>query len=275
MKILLTGSTGYIGSNVLSFYKKSHDIFLWKRGYTFKEAVSFNPDLIIHSAGEIYNKEKMIESNILLTYKLVEAAEACKSKFIYIGSSSEYGIKPYDITENEPLRPTTLYGATKASGSLIVYSSSIPTIIARPFSVYGKNEPLRRFIPKVYNAIKYQKEINIYSGVHDFIHIDDFVKGIDLCKDILERKNKEIVNFGTGIQYSNLEIFNIMTRLMGKTTYFRILDKKLNDYDTLHWKCNPIYTRLEYGYKAKTTIEEGLEKYIRYRETTPEKNIRY
>jgi nucleoside-diphosphate-sugar epimerase len=275
MKILLTGSTGYIGSNILSFYKKLHNIFLWRRDSNPKEAISFNPDLIIHSAGEIYNKEKMVESNILLTYKLVEAAEACKSKFIYIGSSSEYGIKPYDITENEPLRPTTLYGATKASGSLIVYSSPVPAVIARPFSVYGKNEPLHRFIPKIYNAIKYQQEIKIYSGVHDFIYIDDFIKGIDLCKDILKTKNKEIVNFGTGSQYSNLEIFNIMTRLMKETTSFRILNEKLNNYDTLHWKCNPVYTRLEYGYKAKTTIEEGLEKYIRYRETTSEKNIRY
>lgn len=279
MKILITGTTGYVGSNLLLKYSSySNNLLSWGKTSVYQEIYDFRPDVIFHSAAEIYNEEKMFDSNIKLTYDLLKIAAKIKTKaFIYIGSSSEYGIKSISLSEQEILEPITLYGATKAAGSLLTSVAKIPSIIARPFSLYGKNEPLHRLIPKIYDSIKNNTPITIYSGVHDFIYIDDFIDGLDLCMNQLLTKKvyKDILNFGTGHQYTNLEVVNLFEEILQNKLNYKIKNSLLKEYDSLNWRNNTTYTENKYGYKTKINLKKGLEKYIQYRETTPKENIRY
>ena len=275
MRILITGESGYVGKNLAQIYLSSgNDLFYYKRNNTMEDLLRWKPEVIFHCAAEIYKEEEMFSSNIELTYKLLRLAEEIKTKaFIYIGSSSEYGRKDHPMSETDYLYPTTMYEATKGCGTLLTLASKVSSIIARPFSIYGKNEPLRRFIPLIYEAYKQDKVLRVGPGVHDFIYIDDFIHGLTICaKSILsEKTQKDIVNFGTGVQYTNKEVVDIFEEVVGRKLKIEIVSDK-RQYDSSRWICNPDYAREHYGFKSTVTLREGLERYIRYREETSPKN---
>jgi nucleoside-diphosphate-sugar epimerase len=166
-----------------------------------------------------------------------------------------------------------MYEATKGAGSLLTLASKLPAVIARPFSVFGRNEPQRRFIPIIYNSYKTGKPLSVGPGVHDFIYIDDFVDGLEMCANGLLSGSieKDIVNFGTGIQYTNEEVAMAFEDVVGsKLNWVRSETKK--PYDSMSWVCDTTYAREKYGYKPKVDLRTGLERYIRYREETDEED---
>ena len=155
-RILITGATGFIGSNILRFglEKKEATFFAVVRKNTknlwrikdlidshsvniieldLTDIASVNemmkqikPDVVFHCAtyGMFLDKEKdfnsMIEINIKSLISLINFAFENKVKtFINTGSTSEYGIKTKPMKENMSLEPVNMYGATKAAGTII------------------------------------------------------------------------------------------------------------------------------------------------------------
>jgi len=147
--IYITGINGFIGRNLKEFYE-DHNIYgllkKYEPEYVKSNIINFSPDYIIHCAAEIYDEDKMFESNILLTKAILDACREVKNlkKLIIIGSSSEYGRKTYPISEECNLDPTTIYEATKGAASLLAqgYSKTydIPITIIRPFTIVGRYE---------------------------------------------------------------------------------------------------------------------------------------
>ena len=263
MKYFLTGSSGFIGSNLNN--RLNGRIYLYNKGQDTAVVGTFKPDVIFHLAGEIYVDERMIESNILLTHRLLEEARKLPElkAFIYVGSSSEYGAKDHPMTEVDYLNPRTMYEATKGACTLLcqAYARSygVPVVIARPFSVYGKYEPEHRFIPTIIKNLLLDKAINIAPGVHDFIHVDDFIDGLLLLAQ--NPKAGEIFNFGTGIQTSNEELVNLIEKVMKKTAYKRHVDQ-MRVFDSQSWVCDNTKAR-SIGWKPKIGLQEGLTRVIK------------
>lgn len=267
MKMVITGTTGFIGKNLFNFFSKKNDVIPFHRGDDPNIIIKEKPEIIIHSAAEIYNEEKMFDSNIKLSYDIFKAAKDINFKLLfYIGSSSEYGRKEEPITEKDSLNPETLYEATKASASMLcrsfAFKNNKPMYIIRPFSVYGNNEPKHRLIPSLLRCALSEETIKISEAYHDFIHIDDFIYGINLLihsKNII--KTGDIINFGTGHQYSNMEVLRIMEKILNK----KIKHEKcapLRIFDSNSWVCNTAYAYEKYGLKFSISLEEGLKKYI-------------
>lgn len=266
MKIFLTGSTGFLGKAITQFLE-SHEFFLYKRGDDINSCLSeFCPDVIIHSAGEIYKEELMMSSNILLTHSILEyVRQNNTTKMLYFGSSSEYGKKQTAMKETDFCDPQNMYAATKTAGTVLCQAYArtydCDVCVIRPFSVYGDYEPAHRLIPTLYRKITANEHINLIQGTHDFIYIADFV---DLVDKILHSPKAltqaNIVNAGTGICYTNAEVAETFARVLNKTVHYNLLDEcKLCDSPV--WVCDVNFSKTQYGFCAKHTLEKGLALY--------------
>ena len=187
MKYIITGYTGFIGKSLLERLTNQETLVIGRNWQTDPELHNkiqiFNPDYIIHCAAEIKDSSKTFESNILMTNWLLNVTQNIDYKaFISLGSSSEYGNTSYPISEKELLKPRTMYEATKGASTLLCQGFAReynkPIAVVRPFSVYGAYEPDNRLIPTLFRNFKNNTISKISLGVHDFIHIDDFIDGI-------------------------------------------------------------------------------------------------
>jgi len=264
MKILITGKGGFISKYLFEFYKNNNEIFL-----TLKEdshniiniLKQFVPDIIFHCGAEIYDNDKMFNSNIILTYNILEYCREAKNikKLIIMGSSSEYGRKIKHISEDDILEPQTIYEGTKAACTMLArsysYTYNIPILIIRPFTIYGKYMKQTKFIQIILNKIKNNdKQISLSNGFHDYVYINDFINAID---NILKKNNNnfDIINIGSGIQKSNMEIIQIFEKLANYK--FNIINKcESKIYDSNSWVCDT--TKLNNYYICQTSLEEGL-----------------
>lgn len=258
MKLFLTGSSGFLGRHI--FERWDGDIYLYSRNEGLNGLLSFEPEVIIHAAAEIYDTGKMFDSNLRLTYNLLESARLLKhlKAFIYIGSSSEYGRKEEPMKEDDVLVPQTLYEATKGAGTLLsqAYASTygLPVMVARPFSLYGKYEPKKRLIPTAIRNAKGGWEMEIAPGVHDFIHVDDFIDGLLTLID--KGKPGEVYNFGTGKQLSNEEVVGIVEEVVGRKVVRKAVGQ-MRPYDSSSWVAN-IDKAKSLGWKPKISFYQGI-----------------
>ena len=269
-KVIITGANGFLGSSLVNFLSKEFEVIPYTRKDNIDNIPKLKPDYIIHCAAEIYNKDLMFESNIILTYKLLEIAKNLSLKnFIYIGSSSEYGRKIKPISEEDILKPDTMYEGTKSCGTLLtrVYGKTYQfmTSIVRPFSLYGINEPNRKFIPYLYNVFSNNLSINIKNGVHDWIYIDDFIEGI---KKVMLQNNSigEIFHFGTGIQHTNLEVFNIFSEIFNKKIKYSLVDNISTSagIDSECWVADISKANKILNWYPTYNLKKGIQKYINY-----------
>jgi len=263
-KVFITGGSGFLGNNLFERLGDD-DVYLYERGEGFNGLMSFGPDIIIHAAGEIYQEGKMFNSNVKLTYLLLESSRMVKNlqAFIYIGTSSEYGRKTKPFKETDTLEPTNLYEATKGAGTLLTVAFAkqygLPAVVARPFSLYGPGDPDFRFIPKAIQAAKAGWEFPLAPGVHDWIYVDDFITGI---LDLTVRcQPGEIYNFGSGVQSTNEEVLELIEEIVGRKTK-RVLVEKMKPYDSDCWVAD-ISKAKKIGWKPRFTLREGLVKLIK------------
>lgn len=269
MKYLITGHTGFIGKSLIERLS-NETIFLigrnWQTDLELPNQIKkFNPDYIIHCAAEIKDSSKTFESNVLMTYWLLNITKDINYKaFISLGSSSEYGNTNIPMSERELLKPRTMYEGTKGASSLLCQGFAKeynkPIAIVRPFSVYGINEPDNRLIPTLFRNFKNNTISKISLGVHDFIYIDDFIDG--LLSVLYSEKEiilGDIVHFGSGIQYSNLEVFNIIKNIFKSDLESEKIDNIFNKYDTLNWVADITYAKSKYKFNPKYTLETGLK----------------
>jgi nucleoside-diphosphate-sugar epimerase len=271
MKVVITGQSGFIGTNLterLGFlFGKDLDILPFNSNdHDVERIPDFNPDLIFHLGAEIYDHTKMKQSNIDFTFEMLDAAARCSPKaFIYCGSSSEYGAKSVRMREDQCLSPRNMYEATKGCGTLLCQAFAnaygVPTQIVRPFSVYGKHEKKHRFMPTLMRKFLCDEQVTIYSGNHDWIYIDDFIAGmlaIALNPNRLPFGN--IFNIGTGIQRSNIDVYEAFCSAFGKRVPVHKVEHHKHEYDSHSW-CADVHKMFDsYGFRATTTLEEGIKK---------------
>lgn len=265
MKLLITGSTGFIGKNLCEFYeKKGHDVFRSQREPIEQSLEQFQPHVIINCAAEIYLAPVMFESNIILTQKCLEYVRRNRTtKMIQLGSSSEVGRLTRAGAETDPINPEHMYAATKGAATLLCQGYAreykLDITIGRPYSVYGRYERLRRLFPVIRTSIEQGKLLKLSNGYHDWIYIDDFVRGIDW---MIMKTNPpgEIFHFGKGTQESNYEVLDLFEHYMGSKANLERINQ-FHNYDTDMWVCDITKTKA-LGFVAEYSLSEGIKAYL-------------
>lgn len=147
-------------------------------------------DVVFHLAAygvqpEERDPDSMLDVNVRLLIRLLRAVAARSPQlFIHTGSCFEYGVplSREPLTEEHPLRPVSLYGATKAAsvmiGNTVATQLNIPFVTLRLFGIYGVGEGAHRLIPYLISRLRWGRPAFLTLGeqVRDWLYVDDAVE---------------------------------------------------------------------------------------------------
>lgn len=265
-KILLIGKNGFFAKNFIK-HLKNHKLYLMGRKDPLNKFNLKKMDIIINCASDINNEKLMYQNNTEFVYHLIEKyiKQKSRAKIIHFGSASEYGINNYPSSENDLVKPETVYGGTKAAGTIILQSFSkqfkIPSVILRSYTAYGPFEYSSKLLPNIFKHLSYNKKLILYDGYQDYFYIDDLANIlIKVIKNWKFKNFGEIINISSGKQYSNREILKIceqISKIKAKPIFKKGFKKSFHNRI---WKGNP-KKRLGLGYKFSTNINSGIKKY--------------
>ena len=149
------------------------------------------------------NLESYISNSIISTSRILDFFNKNHikiNKIIYTSSSSVYGNNIL-CNEKDELKPMNLHASLKVANEKLIekfcLDNNIDYTIARIFNMYGGDDNFS-IISKIIQAYKDNNELTIVNNgnsIRDFIHIEDVV---DIYLKILELKNVNILNIGTG-----------------------------------------------------------------------------
>ena len=151
MKLLITGSNGYLGSSFINQYSDKYSFEIFSLLTQKLEDINFDKiDVILHCAALVHQKveytyEKYHEINVNYTVKLAKLAKESGVKhFVFISTVAVYGEDEERVSENTVCNPVTPYGKSKLEAEkelLKLSEDSFIVSIIRPPMVYGKNAP--------------------------------------------------------------------------------------------------------------------------------------
>ena len=306
MKLLVTGGAGFIGSNFVHYITKerpdwqvtvldaityagdeknlkdlNHEKVKLVVGNICDEALVdklvSETDAVVHYAAESHNDNSLnnprpfLDTNILGTYTLIEAARKHKKRFHHISTDEVYGDleldDPNKFTPDTPYNPSSPYSSTKAGSDLLVRawvrSFGLQATISNCSNNYGPYQHVEKFIPRQITEILEGRQPRLYGTgeqVRDWIHAEDHSSGV---LAILEKgKIGETYLIGADGEKNNKEVVELILKLMGKesTDYLHVNDRPGHD---MRYAIDSSKLRTELGWKPKyTNFEEGLKETI-------------
>jgi len=230
MKIIVTGSHGFIGKKLVQTLKTNgHDIHSvdLATGYDVAEWDSVKDlkdfDVLIHLAAITYvpqsfkTPREMFRVNINGTLNMLELCRINKAKMIF-NSSYVYGKPQYlPIDEKHPISSHNPYCQSKIIGESLCESYNkdfkVPIMIFRLFNVYGEGQAPHFLIPHILQKLKQKQDIVLENPIpkRDYIHIKDILKVYQKAIDY-KASNYEIFNIGTGISHSAKDVAEMMLK---------------------------------------------------------------
>lgn len=292
MKILLTGSAGFIGSHLGNrLVELGHDVtgvdnlsnpcvnltrfpLVTERFEQFVEERPIDDyDAIVHLAAKI-NVDESIEhpqlyfrDNAQGTLILLEAARRVKyqGRIVYASSAEVYGSARTEVMgEDHPLDPLSPYAVSKLAAEQLCKNYAqlygLDITVVRNFNTFGEFQS-----DGVYGGViaKFKRQareggpITVYGSgeqMRDYMHVSQAVDGYVLA---LEQKMPLIVNFGSGMP---VRIIDIANRIAQK---FRvaIVHEKSRPGEIMRLRADIIRAQ-QYGYRATTDFWRQLDNFL-------------
>ena len=300
-RLLVTGGAGFIGSNFVHHIIDNTDLHvtvLDKLTYagnlrsldglpddrlTFVQGdiadaalvdeLFSQTDAVVHYAAESHNDNSLhdprpfLDTNIVGTYTLLEAARRHGTRLHHISTDEVYGDLELDdparFTETTPYNPSSPYSSTKAGSDLLVRawvrSFGVEATISNCSNNYGPYQHVEKFIPRqITNVIRgiRPKLYGAGENVRDWIHADDHSSAV---LAILERgRIGETYLIGADGERSNREVVELILEEMGqpRDAYDHVTDRAGHD---LRYAIDSTKLRTELGWTpAYSDFESGL-----------------
>jgi len=238
MKLLLTGSDGFVGSTLLryrscvSLADDGHFVDLRDVGNLTRAIGAIRPDAVIHLAAQSFvpksftDPHETYEINFLGTLNLLAALRDAgfAGRFLFVGSGDSYGLVAEEnlpVTEEKPLRPRNPYSVSKVAAEALCYQWSqtegLDAVMTRSFNHIGPGQSDRfaisDFARQVVEIRKGRQEPVMRVGdidvTRDFTDVRDVVRAYLRLLD--HGKTGETYNVCSGAERS---LRALLTRLL-------------------------------------------------------------
>ena len=253
MKILVTGSEGFIGNAFIQKYQKEYQILSLSRNLIENNPNSFaidlsdgnlsqlpkDIDIIVHLASQqpssdLIKWEDFYKNNVVSTMRLWEYAKEIQvRKFIYISTTSLFNDSSPKIKLNEDslASPLTEYGLSKflTEKLLMIMSknSDFVTTILRFPSVFGRNQK-GGLVKTFYDLAKENKTIDVFNNgqiYRNLLYINDAIGSIErsIKHDNLEKFS--IYMIGSSDSIKSKEIVKHIVKFTSSKSDINLIDK--------------------------------------------------
>ncbi|PRZ16231.1 dTDP-glucose 4,6-dehydratase [Nesterenkonia sandarakina] len=236
-------------------------------------------DAVVHYAAETHNDNSLVDpapfvqTNIVGTYTLLEAARLHGTRFHHISTDEVYGDLPLDdpakFTADTPYNPSSPYSSTKAGSDLLVRawvrSFGLEATISNCSNNYGPRQHVEKFIPRQITNVIDGVRPRLYGkgeNVRDWIHADDHSSAV---LRILEHgRPGETYLIGADGEKNNMEVIRAILTEMGQdpSAYDHVADRPGHD---LRYAIDASKLRDELGWTPEfTDFEAGLRDTIEW-----------
>lgn len=303
MRLLVTGGAGFIGSNFVRMVTAEHpdvEITVLDK-LTYAGNADYLLDLPIkliigdiadphmvdplmaetnacvnfsaesHVDNSLNDPAPFLQSNVIGTYTLLEAARKYDVRFHHVSTDEVYGDLPLDsneqFTPESRYQPSSPYSATKAASDMLVQgwtrSFKVRATISNCSNNYGPYQHIEKFIPRQVTNLLSGRRAKLYGSgenVRDWIYVEDHCHAI---WDILQHGTiSETYLIGANQPLSNREVLGKILSQLGQST---------NDFDTVadrighdrRYAIDASRTKKELNWQPQyTDFDEGLAETI-------------
>jgi GDP-L-fucose synthase len=297
-RILITGATGFFGQHIVAAFRahgvqdlvtvgsKPLDLRVPKDARTLLQTSC--PDIVVHCAAHCggigLNKEKPAElfyDNIMMGANLIDASHFNSvKKFIQLGTVCEYPkfasvpFKEIDLWEGYPEETNAPYGVAKKAllvmGQAYRQQYGFNVIHLLPVNLYGPGDHFdpksSHVIPALIRTFVIAKDqghpsVEVWGtgkAGREFLYVEDAAEAIVLATEYYN--GADPVNIGTG---NAITIRDLAVMIAAKIGYTGDLTFNASMPDGQPKRClDTSRARLEFGFEAKTSFSEGLDKTI-------------
>jgi len=217
----------------------------------------YDCDYIINTAAEthvgnsIANSDDFIKSNINGVHNILELIKNYRQEngktptLLHFSTDEVYGdIVDGAHTEQDLLKPSNPYSATKAAADMLILAWNrtygIPYVIVRPTNNYGIGQYVEKLIPKACKYLKLGRKIPLHnngSPIRNWLHAEDTARAVIAIIEA-EVKN-EIYNICGGFEQSNLKTIQKLLNA------YNLDENSINDF--VDFSCNRIGQDVRYA----------------------------
>jgi dTDP-4-dehydrorhamnose reductase len=279
MKIVITGSTGLLGSKLVHQLNEDHQLYpifntnpsnhvnslkldITNLNKITKKITEIKPDVLIHSAAMTHvdeceqNPNKADKINHKSTVNIIKSAKKTGTHLLFVSTDYVFDGEKGNYIETDIPNPINVYGKTKLDAEIAFQNSDVEYTIVRPSVIYG-NKPSSgkiNFVLWVINELKIGNGLSIINDqVVSPTYNDNLAR---MISELIERKLNGLYHLSGSTQIDRYSFTKLIADIYD-------LDKSLIrsfTSDKMNWIAKrPMNSSLNVG-KANTILRNKPEK---------------
>lgn len=294
--VLVTGATGFIGSHLVrrlvaigarvtslaweknqtrrsSLSIAEHNVDLRDAAAVWAVVQTVRPTLVFHLAAIGVTEFEIdpitaVQVNVEGTLNLLTALKDTDyHRFLFVGTSHEYGNNASPFHEDQSPAPANVYAASKSAAWLFckMYhrAQSYPVVAVRPFGVYGPEQQPPAFLPALIQAALRGHDFSMTHGeqLRDLVYVQDVIEGM-LCAATTPNIEGQVFNLCSGRGISLAELAQRVMALMGNPIHVNLGALPYRPGQIWRMIGDNSRAKETLGWQPRVSLDEGLRRTI-------------